>query len=436
VMRPLMFIALVGLTVSAWAAFDTADWTWQRPIESDLDAAGFVRVVLDLETMDASQPSLNDLRLLDGTGELVPHVVHRGRAAEQRRSQLRDVRLLNRTFQPGQYERVILDFGEPTEKNRIELDVSGANYRRRVSIEGGSDAETWEPVIENGWIFDVSMPEREFRANTVDFPRNNFRYLRVTVYHMPEDPERITIRGVKAARYEEVGDKELVTVPVRTMTETFDDEKKQTIYDLDLGFRNVPVAELTVEIDEPYYHRGYELYGRNAATEKIERKTETGWDTTERDVPWKRVARGVLYRVHDDEKVSESNSVEELNAPYRYLQMRVFERDNPPLAINGFTVQRRDMSLVFDYEPGEVYTLIGGNRKARAAQYDLTRAVSQVDELKLPTASLGPTVALEHELDLAPWSERHGTVLLCLIAGGTLVMLYVVLKNIRQFKEE
>ena len=314
--------------------------------------------------------------------------------------------------------------------------MSGTNYRRRVSIEGGSDAETWEPVLEKGWVFDVSMPERDFRANTVDFPRNNFRYLRVTVYHMPEDPERITIRGVKAARYEKVGDKELVTVPVRTMTKTFDDEKRQTIYDLDLGFRNVPVAEVTVEIDESYYHRGFELYGRNAATEKIDRKTETGWDPTERDVPWRRVARGVFYRVREEEKVSESNSVEEMNASFRYLQLRVFERDNPPLAINEFTVQRRDMSLVFDYQPGGVYTLIGGNRKARAAQYDLARAVSQVDEFELTTALLGAAVALEHELELGPWSERHGTLLLCLVAGGTLVMLYVVLKNIRQFKEE
>ena len=274
-MRPLMFIALVGLAAPVWAAFDTAGWTWQRPIEVELDAPGFVRVPIDLEIMDVSQPSLNDLRVRDVNGELVPHLVHRGRAAEQRRSQWRDVRLLNRTFQLDLYERVILDFGEPTEKNRIEVDVSGTNYRRRVSIEGGSDTEIWEPVLENGWIFDVSMPERDFRANTVNFPRNSFRYLRITVYHMPEDPERLTIRGVKAARYEKVGDKELVTVPVRTMTETFDDEKRQTIYDLDLGFRNVPVAEVTIEIDEPYYHRGYELYGRNAATEKIERKTET-----------------------------------------------------------------------------------------------------------------------------------------------------------------
>jgi len=435
-MRILMTLALMSLAVPAWAVFDTGDWTWQRPIEAELDEAGFVRVPIDLEIMDASQPSLNDLRVLDGSGDLVPHVVHRGRAAEQRRSQWRDVRLLNRTFEPETYERVILDFGEPTEKNRIELDVSGTNYRRRVSIEGGSDTEIWEPVLENGWIFDVSMPERDFRANTVDFPRNNFRYLRVTVYHMPEDPERLTIRGVKAARYEKVGDKELVTVPVRTMTETFDDEKRQTIYDLDLGFRNVPVAEFRIETDEPYYHRGYELYGRNAATEKIERKTETGWDTTERDVPWRRVARGVFYRVRDEEKISESNSVEEMNAPYRYLQLRVYERDNPSLAINGFTVQRRDMSLVFDYQPGGVYTLIGGSRKARAAQYDLARAVSQVDEFELPTVSLGAAAAFEHELELGPWSERHRTLLLCLVAGGTLVMLYVVLKNIRQFKEK
>ena len=435
-MRILMTLVLMSLAVPAWAAFDTADWTWQRPIEADLDEAGFVRVPIELDVIDTSQPSLNDLRVLDGNGELVPHVVHRGRAAEQKRLEWRDVRLINRTFQPDDYERVILDFGEPTEKNRIEVDVSGTNYRRRVSIEGGSDGETWEPVLEQGWIFDISLPDYNFEANAVDFPRNNFRYLRVTVYHMPEDPERITLRGVKAARYEKVGDKELVAVPVEAMTQTFDDEKKQTIYDLDLGFRNVPVAEFRIETDESYYHRGFEIYGRNAATEKIERKTETGWDQAERDVPWRRVARGVFYRTRHDEKVFESSSVEGLNATYRYLQLRVYEGDNPPLAIEKFTVQRRDMSLVFDYQPGEVYTLIGGNGKAMRAQYDLARAVSRVDEFELPTAFAGAATAFEHELDLGPWSERHGILLFFLVASATAAMLYLVLKNIRQLKEE
>ena len=118
-MRKYLFLSFLAMTVPAWAAFDTADWTWQRPIEVELYTAGFVRVPINLEIMDESQPSLNDLRVLDGSGDLVPHVVHRGRAAEQRRSQWRDVRLLNRTFELETYERVILDFGETTEKNRI-----------------------------------------------------------------------------------------------------------------------------------------------------------------------------------------------------------------------------------------------------------------------------------------------------------------------------
>jgi len=436
-MRPIMFIALVGLAAPAWAAFDTTDWTWQRPIEPGLDAAGFVRVPIDLEVMDASQPSLNDLRVLDANGKLVPHVVYWGRATEEYRHQWRDVRLINRTFQPHEYERVTLDFGRPVEKNRIEVDVSGENYRRRIAIEGSINAESWESILEDGWVIYASTPENEVKDNTVDFSRNNFRYLRLTVYHMPDDPERITIHGVKAARYEKVGDKELVEVPVATMTSTYDDEKKQSVYELDLGSRNVPVGEIRIATSEQFYHRGYELYGRNAPTEKIERKTETGWDVTEREVPWRRVCQGALYRTRDEDgRLSESNSAEGLRASYRHLQMRVFEGDNPPLPIDGISVFRREVSIVFDYTPGPVYTLTGGNRRAQAPRYDLARALDRVEEFELPVAYPGPATLLDSEPELAPWSERHGTVLLCLIAGGTLVMLYVVLKNIRQFKEE
>jgi len=431
-------IELVLATLSAAAAvqaapaFDTSGWAWERPIETGISSPGFVRAPIDLEMMGESQPSLSDLRVLDSNRNLVPHVVDWGRAAPEERREWREVTLLNRTFQPNEYERTVLDFGRPVRKNRIEIDVSGNNYRRRVSIEGSTDGTRWENIISEGLIFDVDLNGRAFAVNTIDFPPNDFRYLRLTVYHAPDDPERITVRGVKAEQFERLSEKELVAVPVQEMTETYDDEKSKSVYELDLGYRNVPVGEVKIATSEPFYHRRYELCGRNALTEKIDRKTETGWDIIERDVPWRHVRRGFLYRVFDEDRPSEHSSIEGLSGAYRYLQLSIFEGDNPRLGIDGIDVLRREVSLVFDYKPGNVYTLIGGNPEAGPARYDLVQAFGRVHDMELPIVDVGAVSSIAGEPEPEPWSERHGVLLLCLVVVAAASMCVIVIRSLRQ----
>ena len=70
-------------------------------------------------------------------------------------------------------------------------------------------------MAENLWFFDVRLQGRKFTLDTLTFPRNNFRYLRLTVYNMTDDPRRITIESAKAAFYRTESKKELVEVPVK-----------------------------------------------------------------------------------------------------------------------------------------------------------------------------------------------------------------------------
>ena len=137
---------------------------------------------------------------------------------------------------------------------------------------------------------------------------------------MTDDPRRITIETVKSAFQRTEMEKKLLPVLVKQWAVSHDEKKNQTRIELDLGFRNLPVARLQFEITTTYFYRGYELFGRNDSKEKVPRKTETKWDTIEHDVPWKSVHRGVLYRIQHKQKISESLKVEGVSAPYRYLQ--------------------------------------------------------------------------------------------------------------------
>ncbi len=418
----------------AGAAFDPAGWTWERPIEVQ-GASGFVRLPILHEVFDESQQTLDDLRVMNDAHILVPHVIHWGRVREVQEVTWQPARLLNPTYVPGRHARIVMDFGQAVEKNRLMVSASGENYRRRATLEGGNDGVNWEVVAEDLWLFAVSFQGQHFKVDVLKFPPNDFRYLRLTVFNMADDPRRITIESVKAAFSRMEGDKELVSVPVKNFSVSLDDRIKQSTVDLDLGFRNLPIVSLHFVVGSPYFYRGYELLGRNQAMEKVPRKTETGWDTVERKVPWGPIQRGIVYRTQHRNKITQSLAVESIHAPYRYLQLRIFNGDNPPLQLDGVTVLRRDTSLVFEVAPQRTYRLIGGNAKAKAASYDLARAVQGVDDLKVPAAGLGPSLPIKSKEQLPPWSERHSIVIWVILILAVSVMLLLIIRSLGKVRD-
>ncbi len=427
----LAIIWLVGIATSVNAAIDLRGWNWQRPINAGT-SSGFVRLAIPPAVFNESQATLNDLRVIDESKRLVPHVIHWGRVQETQSLEWKQARLINATFAPGKYASVAADFGETAEKNHITVTLSGQNYRRRALLEGSNDCKAWETVAEDAWLFDVSLPGHNFKVDTLKFPTNNFRYLRLTVYNMTDDPRRITIETVKSAFQRTEMGKELVVVPVKHIAMSHDEKNNQTILELDLGFRNLPVASLQFEITTPHFFRGYELVGRNESKEKVPRKTETRWDTIEQDVPWKSVHRGVLYRIKHKQKISQSLKLDGVTAPYRYLQLRIFNGDNPPLRLDGVSIYRRDTSLVFESQPVQVYTLIGGNPKAREANYDLAKSIQGIDDLTLPMGSLGPLTTIPHKEEIPPWTERHSTLLWVILGLAVGMMLILIVKNLKK----
>jgi hypothetical protein len=433
-MRTLTALMVLLVTCAgADAAFDRSGWTWQRSVELP-DISGFVRLPIPPEVFDETQPTLNDLRIVDDGGVLVPHVIHWGRVREVRTVEWRPARLLNQTYAPGRYGRVVADFGEPAEKNQIKVNLSGNNYRRRVLLEGSDNGRNWEVVAQGLWLIDVSLQGQTFRVDTLKFPVNNFRYLRLTVYNIFDDVRRFAVQTFDGAIQRAEGEKELVQVAAKGMTTSLDEKNKQSIIELDLGVRNLPVVILRCTISTPYFHRAYELLGRNTAREKQLRKTETGWDTVERDVPWTSISRGVLYRIKYQTRTEQSLGVEAVSAPYRYLKLRIFNADNPPLEVKGLTVFRRDTSLVFEAASGRTYTLIGGNPAAHAPSYDLAKAVEGVDDFQMPSAALGALRPVDVKKDMPPWSERHSALIWTVLVAAVGVVLVLIVRNMKHLR--
>ncbi len=417
---------IVGLVTvwSASAAFNPAEWAWQCPAPTEGVAPGFIRLSLTPAVLDRSLPTRGDLRLIDGAQRLVPYVLDWVDTGPETRIEWRDVRLIGRTFEVGAYIRVVLDFGKAVEKNRVRLDLSEDDYCRRVMLDASPDNQTWETVLEEAWVCHVRQAATDFELDTVAFPVNTFRYLRLTVFTMPSDPPRIDVRRVQAALTRTRPAPDLLPVSLNAWTVTHDAERSQTVHVLDLGFRHLSIARIDLPVEDAYFYRGWELRGRNAATKRAPGYAEHG--TVTREEPWRLIRRGVMYRIQDKGKVRESDPIEHLHAPYRYLELRIVDGDNPPLTLRQpIAVYRRDVGLVFDCDPAQTYTLCFGNPKAGTVHFDLAQAVRGLEEEALPRLVAGEVVPLAGEGPEQPWTERHPVLIWAalLVAVAAIVVL-------------
>jgi len=409
-MRCLWGILAAGLLPGAEGSSEGP--RWRCPVRTA--GQGFARMEVTPEIFDGSRSSLEDLRLTGAGGRPVPYRLRWVPSPGPVRIAWEPVRLINRTYDPGRSASIVLDFGGPREKNRLRVRLSGENFRRRVRVEGSQDSASWERLEENGWLIEVRTGESRFSADQLQLSPNNFRYLRLTVFHMEDDPPRVEIESVEAAAAAE--EAPLVEAPAEVRPARPEGEAKRTVVDLDLRYRNLPVAELALDATDPYFHRGYELLGRNAEREVVERRTETGFDRVEREVPWQPLARGVVHRVRSAEGgVRERLRTERFEGGFRYLRLRIHDGDSPPLSIRGVTAWRRRAFLVFDDRGGREFVLTGGDPRAEAPQYDLGRAVEALDRDDLPPAEAGRVEPLGDVAEAVPWTERHsGLILLAL----------------------
>jgi len=429
-----LFCAIAGGSV-AQVEFEPGAWSWESDVAAEDAPEGFVRLELTPEALDAARPSLADLRVVNGRNELVAHVMARPRT--HAKAQWRAATLTNQVFTIGEFARVTADFGARERRNQIRVTLSGENYRRFAQLEGSEDGRDWA-TVDTAWLFHYRDGGQSYDATTIRFPANDFRYLRLTAYNMEDEPNTIQIRRVETC--EVVADPEETPVAVTVdSVEPAEDDGNVTIFDIDSGYRNLPIASLRIAPMTPYFYRRYELLGRDAPRETYERREETGMNPAEREVPWRLIASGVFYRVERDDGEDEDLVVDPVGASYRYYRLRILNGDDAPLDVaqqDIFLTRHALSTVLFDYRPSQAYRLFLGNAEATAPSYDLARAVSDLDDRTLPGVEVGPLRAVVGPEEVVPFLQRYRNASWLVLVLVVAVMGLLIARNLRNVQRD
>jgi hypothetical protein len=424
-------------TMVCAAAPDMAAWPQVAPVEfGERPARGLVEVELTPEVFAKSRPDLADLRLTTKTGTAVPCVVRIDRGQPGRSVSYPAARLFNPVYVPGKQSTVTVDFGNRAARSRIDVDTPGTNFRRRVSVEAGTDGETWQVLKASDWLFRINYENGSYNKPEVTLPDNDFRYLRITVFNGPDDPEQVPIGRVTAWEIKGAGP-ETADAPAK-VTVSENEKRKTTELEADLAFENLPVEEVALAFGEANFLRRVEVLGRNCRTRTIVEPVENSQPRRrEVEEPWTSLVVASVYRLPGGREGQDPSTGLTLpvDAKCRYLMVRVYNGDDAPLKFSGMKVRRWREYVDFQADSAGPYQLYLGNEAATKPQYDLENfsdrlRVEGVTAAKLGAVASNPLFAAP--VKVLPWSERHAVLLWTGLGGVLAVLTVLVVRQARR----
>lgn len=394
-----------ALLVLAQAVAGPASPSPQPAFERPILAAGPGRaaVRLDRDVYEAARADLGDLRVRDDAGGLVPFLIDRGQAAAPASDVPAAVR--NQGWRPDGAASAVLDFGGHLRKTRLRLSLSGDNFRRLVSVEGGETGTDWTTIVDEAWVFAVPGASPA-RYETLVLPENDFALLRVVVHPGDGERERILVRGALVPAGQEAPRREQVLQPPWTRAE--EAAAHETWLTLDLGARHQPFHAIDLDVADQRFFREVRIEAR--------REPPSGSGA----LWWADLGGGAVHRLEHDGRRRECLRLA-VSGRERVLRLRLRNGDDRPLTIRAVSVRVPVERVVFEASAGRSYRLAYGSPRESSPAFDLARTVGDAGAWAdaAVEGALGPARRGPGPTDSTPWTERHPL----LLWGGLLAVV-------------
>ncbi len=360
-----------------------AAWRYRRPVvlPSGAGDGRFVAVAIPPDVAEHSQPGLADLRIVADDGREVAYVldVDVPRTAERRRSG----RLVETQSERKRMSAWVVDFETAVPFDRLELDIDGTDFSKRLELETSLDGTQWTRVGEAAWVFDQEWRGRRIHDTALEQAAPlTARYVRITVDDFRST--RMTVRNVTAVLTSHLGGRRWTREAPLVRLETAPGQPSRYRVDIPAG---VPVERIAVATDDVAFWRDLRVFesGPRGAVEPVS-------------------GRETIYRVRLDDADLDAERLDvDLARPVAApLIIEVEDGDSPPLARPRVTLSGMERRALVPATVGGL-TLYYGNAATRRPVYDLEALRARLSLVEsYPQATLGPEAGNPRFAPLAP----------------------------------
>jgi hypothetical protein len=336
-------------------SFESNEWRQTQALI--VPTVGLVRVNLPAATLYVARPALEDLRIVDPTGNQVPYLIERPAPEAESTVLPKEFRTAIETGAT----RLVLKTGTSGPIAGITLETPATRFVKGVDVEGSRDGTRWKNLTTGEPIFQLPNGATKLR---VPFAEGAWEFLRLTIDDRRSGPVPFT--GAELHKARATAPAEAVPVIIKSR----DENPGVTRLNVDLGAANLSLASLRIETNEPFFTRSVTLAAPEISDDSIQERS---------------IASAVIYRVNVNGKSEARLDIPvELQIQTRELFVLIRNEDSPPLSIDAVRADRRLMRLVFFANQAGRYSLLSGNTQCGAPHYDLS-ALSE--ELKNATAT-------------------------------------------------
>lgn len=398
-----LVLSLLAVSCSLRADFDVQRWQFRRPIAIK-EATAVAVISVDDSMYRDSRARLRDLRIIRAGSE-TPYQL-RTMSGSQEEVELRPT-LLNKAIVPHVGLQAVLDLNGHRQHNRLRLATGQRNFKEKVRVETSDDGRGWTLVLNDGLIFDISREDRDVSDLTVEYPVSTRRYLRLTIPGWDHPAYLQSAWLLYRQEIDPVHDVMATLTPV--VSESLKAGTSSVLFDL--RFEGLPYDRLDVSIGPGMFSRDVEVFVSNDRN------------------AWSFVGGGVLLRTVERTQLS----VQIPEQWSRYIKLSIFNGDDPPLPVQGVTLQGFRRTVQFPAIAPGPYWLYLGNAAAKEPSYDFARLTPAMSNAKV--VLLGRSESNQQYREPAmPWTDRYPYLLYVVLVGAVTGMGYITWRFLTKLK--
>ena len=336
-------------------------FNWKASL-GKVDSAGFYQIPIQPATTALIKSDLSDLRLIDERGKNVPFIVQQ-RSAAQAAAFVPFPIVGNRTDSNNTMLEVDVNASAGTDY--LHLVITNTAVERAASISGSNDRKQWFIIKENLTLINADDAIRSDRfVQSINYPFNRYRYLKLVIANSKSDPLNILQAGVYGTSAGLAGDTYLGN-PANTFIQK--DSNQTTVLHV-VNAAPYLTDRIHWKIGGPrFYKRDARIFVADADGK----------------------ARQFLSSFQVVSGGQQAVSLPSVKSKEYWIE--VDNGDNPPLAFSNITTAQLQRSLIAYLDGGTEYYLLAGNPAATAPRFDLAGFRDSIPAL-VPALSYGPLV--------------------------------------------
>ena len=414
--RILPVVLLLIASAVGVAQTELSSWPFYAEVSStQTEAPAVYKFTVPLHVMGQARDDLGDLRLFDANNHEIPYaiLVH----DERNETQDFETRIFNKATM-GKSSEVTIDVGEDAEDhNEVEIHTGGADFRRRVSVEGSESGSNWRTLRTDAVIFGFQSEGESVESSRVSYPTSRYRYLRVRVMadeFVDEEAPEITDVKVKMAVHEK-GYLSSWDVAVPSYQLLRNQGAHASSWLIDFGSR-LPCSRLTLTIADPSFYRPFQV--------------ETFDDAQQPEL----LASGNLSRRSGENTAEPKLITFDREVHVRKIRLQITDYSNQTLTIDSIQAGAAAREMVFELKQPQSspVRLFFGNSKIQEPHYDFEKELSaKLRSQPVQATAVDTTSNPAYVPEPKPFSERVPWLIYVVLALSSAALGWILLSLAR-----